>query len=542
MTGTRKTCASVLMAALIVGAAVTGAVTLRETEYSPVGQSNAIACGGACIVAGGTIAFAAGGLAYKEFVHKPQLQDIQEAEAKDTKINIYEQAVAQGQNTENINASFSNYLSDTKSIATMEGKNAYIRALNNGTSEAIARSKAKEAVAEYYAVKQHQLIAQWKTSIEVAKTLDENAESTTGVAADFVTMDQPGWYVHTDQGKYKFKSSAEVKNWKVPGSQTLTNGSTVSVPGIKYGGGSQANADQPHGIATIRGLWATNSDFSLSDTSSATFNESYYFYLAGGGTYNSYPKWHGVKVGAPTDSYSPSTWMDFEKFARNWQEIEAQNDEAQQRIDDFVNATYGGYQQGEISNEDLVDPYLTARDYSPEGEAYGAFTLSSMQSMGHDMPANVGGMKHMNISTPNGLYQGVLLSDGLPAGDEFQVGQRYNATNLDGQQFVATKDRMVELTDWFEIQSIYGTDGERLNQSSVSYRNVSYQTSNVEDFQKLMQDLRESQAQINARQQNLTESGGGGGLFSGLSSLPFGGLGVAAVVVAIVALLLLRPQ
>jgi hypothetical protein len=529
------------MAALLVGAAVTGAVTLRETEYSPVGQSNAIACGGACIVAGGTIAFAAGGLAYKEFVHKPQLQDIQEAEAKDTKINIYEQAVAQGQNTENINASFSNYLSDTKSIATMEGKNAYIRALNNGTSEAIARSKAKEAVAEYYAVKQHQLIAQWKTSLEVAKTLDENAENTTGVSSTFVTIDKPGDWYYKDGSTTLRWGGVEVVNWKDPGAQTLTNGSSVSVPGIKYGGASQDNADTPYGIATIRGLWSGNGDFSLSDTSGEEFNKSYRFDF-NGDTAGWGPIFHGVMVGAPTDSYSPSTWMDFEKFARNWQEIEAQNDEAQQRIDDFVNATYGGYQQGEISNEDLVDPYLAARDYSPEGEAYGAFTLSSMQSMGHDMPANVGGMKHMNISTPNGLYQGVLLSDGLPAGDEFLVGQRYNATNLDGQQFVATKDRMVELTDWFEIQSIHGTDGEKLNQSSVSYRNVSYQTSNVEDFQKVMQDLRESQAQINARQQNLTESGGGGGLFSGLSSLPFGGLGVAAVVAAIVALLLLRPQ
>ncbi|RDZ31955.1 hypothetical protein C5B88_19605, partial [Haloferax sp. Atlit-24N] len=81
----------------------------------------------------------------------------------------------------------------------------------------------------------------------------------------------------------------------------------------------------------------------------------------------------------------------------------------------LANNTYSAYQQGEISNSDLVDPYMLASQQSP-GDDFHGWAAAQLTLMGTNSPENFDQIGSFNVTTGDGTqYKGVLFSQENPA-------------------------------------------------------------------------------------------------------------------------------
>ena len=274
---------ALLVAVGLVVTAVGGAVQTGMVErerVDPVGESQALACGGLCIagVAGATAIAAGGaGAAIGMYLSDSDVNEtaLAEADAQETHLTIYESSATQYQNQKVLTDSYENYLQDTPEIARMEAKNAYIRALENGSSEATARSKAISAAAEYYATKQDQLINSWEVASEKYRT-DRNLVQNTANLSGIHNLKAP------DGDAY----SATLSNTTV----TLVNGTDRQVTQYSFSYSSDAG----------------NYDFSRDITN-------------GGTTVT------GIEITAPNSNYDPTMMMNWSEYSTAWSKIETQN-------------------------------------------------------------------------------------------------------------------------------------------------------------------------------------------------------------------------
>ena len=493
---------AVVFAVLVVSAGALGSVVLVDDDVRTLDDASDqfIQKGDALagVVAVGVVGLAVGAAVYSQYASDTNTEDLQKADALETKKAIYDQASIQKENNDLVQTAYGNYLNDTQSIALMEGKNAYIRALENGSTESVARNRATEAVADYYAVKQQNLAASWNVTATVWNSSRTTAANTTDVGAGFVT----------------FSTNNGLGEW---GSKSQDDG--VIYEGMQTADLQLVNATSETVLAPE--FWMRDSGNSNTELAHPQNQPSH----------NPHGGDRDVKtlaVRAPTSNYETLTLVEFQSVISQWDRIETQNTEVQGKLDAFVNNTYDSYQQGEINTSDLVDPYLGAREYSPETSD--TWNLRTLASMGLNSPQNLSSIGVMNITTDGQTYSGVLMTDESPAGG-FVVNQTYNTTQLNGSQFIAELDGgTLELEGTFTITSAETTEGEAYaDGESIEYRDVSYETANTEEFQALQQQLDELTAEINARQQNLRNSGGVGWLpdFGGV------GLGTAAPVLVL---------
>jgi len=513
--------ALLLVASSLVGAATLGVGGVDHIDdINPIGESEAVAP----VVAAGLAGIAVGSIAAEAFFgDTPNGSELQAEDALETEKNVYQGAITQGQNNEILGDSYSNYLQDTETVAKMEAKNAYIRALNNGSSEAIARSKAREAAADYYSAKQVQRLNTFEVSMNYTHTLRKQLQSA-GADPGLVYLN---YTLDPDSGG----SVTNVSSWQATNNVTLANGTTVS-----YQSASVALDNQNSGGGDSIVLGVTEADY-------AGFNDN-----SGPGTTidlgsSAKATFHSVDVAPPTDNYAAQSYLQLDDTVQMWSEIEAQNDNVQAQLDTFVNNTYSAYQSGEISEEDLVDPYLGAREYSPDAQ-YDTWALRSLTSMGVQPPENMSTIGRMNITDhrTGEQFTGTLMSDGIPQSGSFELGTRYDSEELTGYQFIVDGDSETshELTGNFTLTAVHYPNGTAKNVSSVDYNTINYQTTSIEEYKDQLAQLQETTAEINARQQKMRNSGGGVGWlpnFGGLGGFGGGLLtgGLAGIVVAIIA-------
>ncbi|GAA3877847.1 hypothetical protein [Haloarcula argentinensis] len=156
-------------------------------------------------------------------------------DAQQVNTDIYQSAQNSKARSQNYQTTLDNYLSDTKTQARIIGKNAYIRALNNGSSKSAAKTEAKSAVADYYAVKQQNLINEWDIQVSNYDYLHSTAASESGVTDSTAADDG------TDVGfAYNAIDSEEYNHQTYLGTSkstlSLVNGTSASVTGIKIEG------------------------------------------------------------------------------------------------------------------------------------------------------------------------------------------------------------------------------------------------------------------------------------------------------------------
>ncbi|WP_244257269.1 hypothetical protein [Halomicrobium sp. IBSBa] len=419
------------------------------------------------------------------------------ADAEQVKLDIYQSAQNEKASSEIYQTTIDNKLEGTKTQARIIGKNAYIRALNNGSSEAAAKTAAKDAVANYYAVMQANLIKKWNQQAANAQYLNETAASESDVPANYpMNLNYTDW---TSDTAYKHEVMARSVDQSTE-SVTLVNG--TSMTSSQY-------------MLQMR-LYKTTSDYT-------NYGNKEYVGVTTGmvntTTYegSGYVKAYGFETPAPNSNYEPTDTVRFEPFAEKWSEIQSQNTQVQNDMDTLATNTYDAYQAGEINNSDLVDPYVFSQEFSP-GDEYQGWAAAQLTMLGTNSPEAMDSIGRFDISTAGGTdHTGVLMSQTNPASGQFETNTTYDPSKIDGTQYVVTDSEIHELTTNFTISSIETTDGER--RQNVTIEKTTYETADVNTTQltKLYENLAYERAQWEAREQDL--GGGGGGGFLGGGSI-----------------------
>ncbi|RLM48162.1 hypothetical protein DVK00_06600 [Haloarcula sp. Atlit-47R] len=442
------------------------------------------------------ISNAVGGMTHLDCT-KPGIKKVNSTtDASLLKHRIYQSSRNTHAQFENQRVVFDNYLDDSETTALIIGKNAYIKALNDGAGKLEAEQRARDAVENYYAVKQRNLIAQWNSGVAQAQYLNNTLSSSqTGVSMDF----------HNVNGGVMQHTNGDL-TWRIHGttskSMQLLNGNTTTVDGIN-----------------VR-------EWDFGDNHWNPYSQDVYI-NTGPVTPQSGHTVSAVRA-KPTSSTSDGVeYLKFSEFAEQWTQIKTHNSNVQAEIQTLANNTYSAYQQGEISNSDLVDPYMLASQQSP-GDDFQGWAAAQLTLMGTNSPENFDQIGSFNVTTGDGTqYKGVLFSQENPASGQFENGTTYNTSNIGGTQYVVTSDRIVELEGEFTIDSISTHDGQTVQ--NVTIQKTTYETTNVTELKQQYEDLARKQAEIEAREQNLRGSAGGGLLGGSSSSVVLVLIGVGAL-------------
>jgi len=422
--------------------------------------------------------------------------DTSDLDAQQTKIEIYQSAQNQHASEEQLHTTRDNYLNDTRTQALIAGKNAYIRALNNGSSKSAAKTAAKGAVQDYYHTKQVNLVTQWDAALahhDYLQNVSRNQSLEARYASQtFRVTDHSGLF--SDSNDH------------------------ISVESYNYSTKTLTTVDNKNIDSTVLRLDAYNGY--------DTGNHHYYnIDLKEAGTKQDNEGGDGVPITVkglgikkPNSDYSDIESMDINKYRLQWTQIEAQNSDVQSQIDVLVNGTYDEYQAGDINNSDLVDPYVFTQEFSP-GEDYQVWAASQLTMLGANGPETMDSVGEFNISAESGNYSGILMSQTNPASGQFETNTTYNPNAINGTQYVVTDSSVYELTTNFSISSIETTDGE--TRQNVTIRNVTYETADVNttELRLMYEDLAYQQAQLEARKAALRDDGGGGGGLLGSGSI-----------------------
>ena len=477
---TLRTPLAVAFGFMIVTAAALGGVFLTNPNVNTLDEASDqfVQRGEGAIglaIGAGVLGLAAGAYAYSQFADGPaNAEEIQEAETYETHLNGYQSLANQKANSQNVVTVMDNYLTDTKPIALMKGKKAYVAEMQHAEESSLSDAKvaAHGATSDYYAVKQDNIISAWNAQFEAFQNVNAATNSTSNLTAGDV---------------YSWSGSHSISSFGTTEVQ-LVNGSTATVTTVTLNGGEYTLHP---GNFPIDGIVDAHA-----------------------------PDGSGI---SDTTVLDTTTWSDL------WGRIDTQNQNVHSELTTFIDATYDNWQAGQIDATDFADPYLGARQ-SPEGSE--AWSMLSLASMGIAPPENASEVHQMDVTSGGETTRGMLMSDGTPAGGGFSPGETYNADNLEGPQMVLGEDGNIREVDGnFTVGNITRPDGSQVSENeTVGYRDVNYSTSNITELQDLNDQMNDLQAQINARQDRLTNSGGAGWLPD------FGNLGIEGLVpIAVIA-------
>lgn len=400
-------------------------------------------------------------------------------DANETKLEIYQNGLTANKAQDLHFATLDNYLTDSRSIALLEGKAAYIRALNNGSTESVAVSKAKSAVRDYYSARQKALIDNFNTSVVNAHYNYRVANETGGIGDHYVGINATG----VDEQKYEVA--------KQPSTETVT---LVN------------NSNQQ---TTSLGAGYVGSSWNYYEKQSFTLTEYNATITASDG--NQVSNLHGVTINA-TASGEPEQkqYLHLKRYTDRWNRIENQSNEVEAEIEVFANNTYDAYQEGDINNSDLIDPFLAQREYGPDDGNFTAWAATSLTLLGSNSPETLDSTGNFTVTDHadgDTTYNGILLSDENPASGTFEAGTTYDARELNGTQYVVTSSQVHELTGNFTVDQITNNQGDSVQ--SVQYRNLTYTSTTTEGYRETLANVSETLAQIEAQQLAASTVGGG---------------------------------
>lgn len=430
----------------------------------------------------------------------------------ETKLEIYQTAAQTSSTREVAVNSWNNYRTGMENDAIIAGKNEYVRQLVNGSTESVARSRARSAVRDYWARQQINLLEQWNGTASTIMYVKDKAEGGGGVNGGYVNF-------HSAYGGWDYEDGT-VAWGTAEGSAPLVNSTS-------------------HGVTYVHAFGADGHDYEFHPLSDTSFMTS-----AGGFARNVHTSKGIYANEAPYENgrefvAKRSAWVPV------WADMKASSSSTVSEVDTFANNTYESYQSGDINTSDLIDPYMARSELGPNnGSEYQTWALTSISGLDSSTPdtlENTGSMTVVGHGTDsqvkstwtNTTYSGIILSQSLPANDTFEAGVTYNATQMSGGQYVVTDNKTVELTGLFTPETFTTVDGTK--QQSVVYKNITYQTTTMQDYKDLMANLTRAQQDIDDRWDLLnapadTSSGGGGAVLSdGFLSGLFDSLGFAGI-------------
>jgi hypothetical protein len=403
-----------------------------------------------------------------------------QAEKHETRIELISRSATAGQQAEVFLDSMDNGMSGAKSIAREEGMSAYWDAVEEGQSLSAAKQEANNTVDDYYTVKYQQVANSWNLVVNSWAQYSSIAGDS-GLQLSFV---QSGYYDKAE-GTWTYSAYNGASNTTL----TAPNGTQVTV--TKFGTqGTHPGSSWP---------------------------------------YHNYRFGVGLQNGTLGETKGPK----MARYKNLTQQIDSQAAEVKAGINTVAEQTYQDAINGEINISEMLSANTIAREFSQEGndQAWAAVRLSQMKDVG--LPANLDGIGNVTVKTDGETTTGVFLSKSNPDSGQFETGTTYNATALDGGQYVVKQSgSWDEITGEFEITEITTPDGG--TKDSLTVRNPTYEATNITEWKERMDRLEEMRAEINARQKKLmNNSGGTGDIFPDLGGLPYDGAGVVVVILSL---------
>lgn len=418
--------------------------------------------------------------------------------------DIYQDALDTQATTNNTLTITDNYLNDTETSARIQGQNAYIRALNNGSSESSARVAARSAISDYYATHQRNLIETWNLSLSNWQYVNGVANNESGISGAQVprTIYNDTYFVDVsgaDDGAAESSSYGAVAyDSNGTTSVTLVNGETATAMSYTLQGDDYySNTGELRGSNTVHQTYSPSS----APTITVTYDHTTVYTDNG-----------ELVVRSPGNNLPQRTVHNPQEFERAWSEIESQNQRVQDDMDTIVNNTYADYQSGQINNSDLVSPHVLSQRSA--GESHQSWAAAMLTSIGSNSPDTLESTGGFEVATSQGTYTGILF---IEENTQIENGTTYDSSNLNGTEYLVTANDTVELTGTWTVERITTTNGTGIQ--NVTYEDTTYKASNASELADNYDNLLEERAEIEAREQNLENSGGGALFGTSQSSL-----------------------
>jgi hypothetical protein len=395
-----------------------------------------------------------------------------DTDSEQTKVDIYSDGKQLSQSADNYLTTGSNYANDTETVAWSKMQVAVAESYKNGSTESQAKLAAENAIEDYYAVQQRNLLAQWNTHVSTLWELKQVAKNEQNVSEFHVRM------VPRRDGYSGTPYEDNDYIWDAQENRTITlaNGSDVTAKQLSI---SYAPGSSDSGAISL-------------DTGSV----QEYEFKAG-------------YVAPPTDSYNKTKVIDFARYYNQWNTLESKESSVVSEAQTYVNATYGDYEAGNINASDVISSQTAMFEYGTQRggsnqslyDAVGALALA-----GYDTPT-LNGSGTMDVSYDNQTYTGLVMAHSVPGGS-WEANTTYNTSNFDGPVFVATTSGTkvdIPENETFTIETIRAQDGSEIN--NVSTTRYNYKTANASELLEVQEQLTALNAELESRE----GTGGGGG-------------------------------
>lgn len=237
------------------------------------------------------------------------------------------------------------------------------------------------------------------------------------------------------------------------------------------------------------------------------------------------------------------TYVDVDRYRNAWADLVTTRDNVKADLSGYVTDVYGTYEPGDVDISDIVDPTTMATELSQDNNLRG-FRKAAAAQMGMPTATEHNVVVDIHFDGGDERLWVDLFTDHVPTdadGNEvgFEVGIKYDPTSWTEPLFVVfekedgTADK-TQLETPFTIVEAYDDSGNEVTSFSTTSTNT--HTSDVQQFEEELNQLREAQLELLETYSELDSGGGAtddsGGLFDALG-FTIGGLDVPGVVTAI---------
>lgn len=362
---------------------------------------------------------------------------------------------------------FSNTRNAMKTAAWMKGEAAYAEAYQNGSSQTVARTEMGQAIDQYIATQQYNLITHWNSVVRGAVKNVNRTRANSNISNTFVNMD----------GQYAATGQVDTETF------TLANGTDVTAYIADWNHYTAAN--RPSLTGSYKDVRVRSPD----------------------GT--SLPTLRNVLSNSDTDS-------DY-TFHEAWSYLNTAQSDLATEADTYSTNIYPALESGELNateitsrNNKMFNMGLEAAD----GNNTYANSLAAYAAMGLEVPS-LNGTGTMTIEYGGNTINGMLYTTGTPPNGTWLNGTTYDTANLSGvEYFVGTDGTERTLNGTFTITGITTKQGDP--KSEVQTVVVKQRTINNSTLANELESMRLAIEESESRQAD--GGGAGGGLLGGGSN------------------------
>ncbi|MXR52310.1 hypothetical protein GRX03_11940 [Halovenus sp. WSH3] len=392
-------------------------------------------------------------------------------------LQAYQKAVSKVAARKTVLDIIGNYAKDTKDVAFLIAEREIYKAIVNGSSKAVALSKAKTSVTEYYETKQFNYLDFWNQYV----VAQDNIHSTAPEAI----------YAPKTMANPKDASTVQGVNYKGLRTRTVEFqqlNKSLTVQQVKL----RVNWKDKDGVSDSEPFWFDPISEIQHSLTGAQKTE-----IAIDGPFQTVARPPSPDNGPQQVYIYGPIWDEYEKLESTKQEV--LND-----INSYVENTYAKFESGKLDPEQVLSQVNQINNFiaevNPKGGSFDEVS-AFLEASGMATPDNASYMdiRYRPYSDTSGTdfganrtLNGLLASTNEPPTGDWEVNRTYETNNLEGSQTVALIEGGYQQLDGrFEIQNVYNENGEDVGSVNITTETRDYSVSNTTELQNRTQRLQE---------------------------------------------------